>query len=51
MHIVGELLQKKEKHKKLREETDIEYKIIDDAKNILTEVIGINVDTSQHIFL
>ena len=30
---------------------DREYKIIDDAKNILTEAIGVEVDTSLHILL
>ena len=35
----------------MREERDREYKIIDDAKNILSEAIGIEVDTSQPIFL
>ena len=51
MHIVGELLQKKAKQQKLREERDREYKIIDDARNIFSKAIGIEVDTSQHIFL
>ena len=51
MHTVGELLQKKAKQKKLREEKDREYKIIDDAKNILSEAIGIEVDSSQPILL
>ena len=51
MHIVGELLQKKARQQKLREERDRESKIIEDAKNILTEAIGVEVDTSQHILL
>ena len=42
---------KKGKTTKLREERDVEYKIIDDAKNILSKAIGIEVDTSQYIFL
>ena len=49
MHIVGELLQKKARQQKLREERDRAYKIIDDAKNILSKAIGIEVDTSQPI--
>ena len=51
MHTVGELFQKKEKQKKLREEKDREYKIIDDAKNILSEAIGIEVYSSEPILL
>ena len=51
MHIVGELLQKKQKQKKLKEERDKEYKIIDDAKNVLSEAIGIEIDSSQPILL
>lgn len=51
IHIAGHLLQKKEKKKKLREERDREYKIIEDANKILTEAIGVEVDTSQHILL
>ena len=33
------------------EERDREYKIINDAKNILIEIGGVEVDTSQHILL
>ena len=42
---------KKAKHQKLKEERDKEYKIIDDAKNILSEAIGVEIDSSQHILL
>ena len=35
----------------MRGERDREYKIIDDAKNILSKGIGIEVDTSQPILL
>ena len=49
MQIFGELLQKKEKKKRLREERNKEFKIIEDAKNILAEAIRIVVDTSQPI--
>ena len=49
MQLASLLLHKKAKQKKLREERDREYKIIESAKNILTEVIGVEVDTSQHI--
>ena len=33
----------------MTEERDTKYKIIESAKNILTGVIGVEVDTSQHI--
>ena len=46
MHTFGELLQKKEKKQKFIEERDREYKIIGDAKNILSEAIGIEIDSS-----
>ena len=49
MQAFGELLQKKAKQKRLREERDKEFKIIEDAKNILAEAIGIEVDSSQPI--
>ena len=49
MQIASQLLHKKEKQKKLREERDREYKIIESAKNILIEVIGVEVDNSQYI--
>ena len=39
----------KGKQQKLIEERDKEYKIIEDAKNILSEAIGIEIDSSQHI--
>ena len=51
MQIVGELLQKKAKQQKLKEERNKEYKIIDDAKNILSEAIGVEIDSSQHVLL
>lgn len=50
MQLVNQIFLKKAKQKKLRDERDREYKIIESAKNILTEVIGVEVDTSQHIF-
>ena len=49
MQLASQLLLKKVKQKKLREERDKEYKIIESAKNILTKVIGVEVDTSQNI--
>ena len=49
MHIVGELLQKKAKQKRLREERNREFQVLEDAKNILAEALGTEVDTSQPI--
>ena len=49
MQIFGEILYKKVKQQRLREERDKEYKIIDDAKNILAEAIGVEIDSSQPI--
>ena len=46
MQTFGELLHKKAKLQRLREERDREYKIIEDTKNILTEAIGIEIDSS-----
>ena len=44
-----ELLQKKAKQKRLREERDKEFKIIEDAKNIIVEALSIEFDSSQPI--
>lgn len=49
MQTFGELLQKKAKQQRLREERNKEFKIIEDAKNILAEALGIEVNTSQPI--
>lgn len=49
MQLFGELLQKKAKQYKLKEERDKEFKIIEDAKNILVEVISIEIDSSKII--
>ena len=35
----------------MREERDREHRIIESEKNIIIEAIGVDVDTSQHIFL
>ena len=42
--------KRKPSKKRLREERDKEFKIIKDAKNILAEALGIEVDISQPIF-
>ena len=49
MQTFSEILQKKAKQQRLREERDKEFKIIEDAKNILAEAIGIEIDSSQPI--
>ena len=49
MHIFGELLQKKARQQRLREERNREFKILEDAKNILSQAIGSEIDTSQPI--
>ena len=51
MRLVGQLLEQKAKQKQLREERDREFRIIENAKNILIETIGVDVDSSQHILL
>ena len=49
MQTFGEILQKKTKQQRLREKRDKEFKIIEDAKNILVEATSIEVDSSQPI--
>ena len=49
MQTFRELLQKKTKQQRLREERDMEFKIIKDAKNILAKALGIEVDTCEPI--
>ena len=49
MQTFRELLQKKAKQQTLREERDKEFKITEDAENILAEALAIEVDTSQPI--
>ncbi|GLJ39213.1 hypothetical protein SUGI_0799970 [Cryptomeria japonica] len=46
-----ELLEQKAKQKQLRSERDREFNIINGAKTILTDALGIKVDPSQHILL
>ena len=49
MHTVGELLQKKAKHQRFREERNRENQVLEDVNNILTEALNTEVDTSQPI--
>ena len=51
MRLVSQLLEQKAKQKQLREERDREFRIIESPKNILTEVIGVDIDFCQHILL
>lgn len=45
------MLEQKAKQKQLRSERDREFNIINGAKTILTDALGIKVDPSQHILL
>lgn len=45
MHIFGEILQKKPKQSRLREERNKEFQIIEDENNILVEALNIEFDT------
>ena len=51
MRLISQLLEKKAKKKQLRSKRDMEYSIIEDAKNIITEAIGVEVNSTQHILL
>ena len=51
MRLISQLLEKKARKKQLRSKRDKEYTIIEDAKNIITEAIGVEVDSTQHILL
>ncbi|GLJ55437.1 hypothetical protein SUGI_1190310 [Cryptomeria japonica] len=51
MRLISQLLEQKSKQKQLRSERDREFNIINGAKTILTDALGIKVDPSQHILL
>ncbi|GLJ11339.1 hypothetical protein SUGI_0152850 [Cryptomeria japonica] len=51
MRLISQMLEQKEKEKQLRSERDREFNIINGAKTILTDALGIKVDPSQHILL
>ncbi|GLJ22159.1 hypothetical protein SUGI_0416310 [Cryptomeria japonica] len=51
MRLISQMLEQKEKQKQLRSERDREFNIINGAKTILTDALGIKVDPSQHILL
>ena len=49
--MISQLLGKKARQKHLRSERDKEYMIIENARDIITEAIGVEVDSTQHILL
>ncbi len=51
LRLLSQHIELKAKQKQLRNERDREFKIIDEVKNIITEAIGVDIDTSQHILL
>lgn len=51
MRLASQMLEKKARQKQLRSERDREYRIIKSAKNIITEAIGVEVDSTQHILV
>ena len=51
MRLASQLLEKKARKKKLRSKRDKKYKIIENAKNIIIEAIGVEVDSTQHILI
>ena len=50
MRRASQILEKKARKKQLRSERDKEYTIIENAWNIIAEAIGVEVDSTQHIF-
>ena len=51
MRLISQLLEQKARQKQMRHERDKEYNIIESAKNIITEAIGVEVDSTQHILI
>ena len=51
MRMFSQLLEQKARQKQLRHERDLEYSIVESAKNIITEAIGVEVDSTQHILI
>ena len=51
MRRASQLLEKKARQKQLMSERDKEYRIIESAKNIIAEAIGVEVDSTQHILI
>ena len=51
MRMISQLLEKKARQKQLRSKRDKEYMIIQNSWDIITEAIGVEVDSTQHILL
>lgn len=51
MHVVGELVQKKAKQYRLREEKNKENQVLEDAKSILGDALHTEVDTTKPILV
>ena len=51
MRLASQLIEKKARQKQLRSKRDKEYRLIENAKNIITEAIGVEVDFTQHILI
>ena len=51
MMMITQLLEKKARQKQLRSERDNEYRIIENARNIIIEAIGVEVHYTPHILL
>ena len=51
MRLASQLIEKKATQKKLRSKRDKEYKIIENAKNIIIDATGVEVDSTQHILI
>jgi hypothetical protein len=49
MRMLSQLLDQKARQKQLRNKRDREYSIVENAKCIIAEAIGVDIDTSQHI--
>jgi len=51
MMMISQLLEKKARKKQIKSERDKEFAIIANARDIITEAIGVEVDSTQHILL
>ena len=51
MRLSSQLIEMKATQKQLRSERDKEYRIIENAKNIITDAISVEVDSTQHILI
>ena len=51
MRLISQLIEKKARQRQLRSKRDKEYWIIESAKDIIIESIGVGVDSTQHILI